>query len=89
MAISPNRGQGLAALTNCAAYGSRFTEWPVDAALTPALCSDSVPFMKQTVTTTDLEWLESEGHWVDPNPVVLLMGGSITRLMGSHARRSR
>jgi hypothetical protein len=27
--------------------------------------------MKQKVTTEDLEWLERQGYWVDPNPVVL------------------
>jgi hypothetical protein len=39
--------------------------------LTLALGSDIVPSVRQVVTTTDLEWLEREGHWVDPNPFVL------------------
>jgi len=39
--------------------------------LTPAALSDIVPRMMYTVTTEDLEWLENEGHSVDPNPAVL------------------
>ena len=27
--------------------------------------------MKQRVTMEDLDWLERQGFWVDPNPVVL------------------
>jgi len=27
--------------------------------------------VKQTVTAEDLEWLERQGYWVDPNPAVL------------------
>jgi hypothetical protein len=43
----------------------------LEAALTPALGSDIVLSVKQTVTTADLEWLERQGYWVDPNPFVL------------------
>jgi hypothetical protein len=38
--------------------------------------------MKYTVTTEDLEWLEREGHWVDPNPAVLPDGRKLYQIDG-------